>query len=115
MPSLYQTYLLLSLVALQLVSAAAVGRDASSGAFRVELVPKTRPSFKNGLAAYAKALRKYAHHSDVTDEVLAQAQALADASSVVATSVDGDIEYIAPVKIGSQTFQLDFDTGSSDL
>ncbi|KAK3380644.1 penicillopepsin [Lasiosphaeria ovina] len=34
---------------------------------------------------------------------------------VTATPEQGDIEYLAPVTIGGQTLDLDFDTGSSDL
>lgn len=34
---------------------------------------------------------------------------------VAATPEAGDVEYLAPVEIGGQTLNLDFDTGSSDL
>jgi len=34
---------------------------------------------------------------------------------VTATPEQGDIEYLSPVKIGGQTLNLDFDTGSADL
>nr|POE50048.1 putative aspergillopepsin a-like aspartic endopeptidase [Quercus suber] len=36
-------------------------------------------------------------------------------SEVNATPESGDREYLAPVSIGGQTFDLDFDTGSADL
>ncbi|KAM7194551.1 penicillopepsin [Naviculisporaceae sp. PSN 640] len=39
----------------------------------------------------------------------------ADAGIVAATPIGNDIEYLAPVTIGGQTLNLDFDTGSSDL
>jgi aspergillopepsin I len=43
------------------------------------------------------------------------AQVKAATGSVTATPASDDSEYLCPVTIGSQTFQLDFDTGSSDL
>ncbi|OAA67099.1 extracellular aspartic proteinase [Niveomyces insectorum RCEF 264] len=39
----------------------------------------------------------------------------AHAGSVANTPTAGDVEYLAPVTIGGQTLNLDFDTGSSDL
>lgn len=109
MPPSYTNILLFASVVSPLASAA-VARNAPLGSFRVDLVPKGNSTAKNGLMAYAKALRKFAHHSNVTDDILSKADRLADASSVVATPVNGDIEYISPVTIGDQTFQLDFDT-----
>ncbi|KAK1758822.1 penicillopepsin [Echria macrotheca] len=42
-------------------------------------------------------------------------KASAGAGVVTATPENGDIAYLAPVTIGGQTLNLDFDTGSSDL
>lgn len=39
----------------------------------------------------------------------------AGTGTVAATPEAGDVEYLAPVTIGGQTLNLDFDTGSSDL
>lgn len=115
MPSIYQSLLLLS-AASSLTSAAVLKeRTPASGAFRFETVPKARSTVRNGFDAYAKVLRKYAHLADDTAAVVSKAAALANSSSVVASSVDGDIEYIVPVRIGTQTFQIDIDSGSSDL
>ncbi|KAJ4391832.1 hypothetical protein N0V93_005452 [Gnomoniopsis smithogilvyi] len=115
MPPLYKYLLWISPFLSQLTNAAPAERHVSSGSFRVEQAAKTRSTARNGLAAYAKALKKYAHHANNTDEIMSQAAALVEASSVVTTPVDGDVLYITPVTIGSQTFELDFDTGSSDL
>lgn len=116
MPSLCKYLFLISPFVLQLTGAAPTEKHASSsGSFRIEQVAKEGSTARNGLAAYAKALRKYAHHANNTDEIMSQAAALVDASSVVTTPVQGDALYITPVTIGSQTFELDIDTGSSDL
>lgn len=115
MYSLYKYLFILSPLLPQLTSAATLGRQANSGSFRVDQVARTRPAARNGLAAYAKVLRKYAHHANNTDAIISQAAALVAASSVVTTPVDGDELYITPVTIGGQTFELDIDTGSSDL
>lgn len=114
MPSLYP-YLLLLAPFVSQIAAAPSERQASSGSFRVEQVAKANPAPRNGLAAYAKVLRKYAHHANSTDDVISKAAALVAASSVITTPVQGDALYITPVTIGSQTFELDIDTGSSDL
>ncbi|KAK3353916.1 penicillopepsin [Lasiosphaeria hispida] len=44
-----------------------------------------------------------------------QAKNTTGVGSVTATPEQGDIEYLAPVTIGGQTINLDFDSGSSDL
>jgi aspergillopepsin I len=73
------------------------------------------PNYKaNGPAAYAKALAKFGQ-TEAASKVL-DAVAAVSSGSVTATPADAyDSEYLCPVKIGSQTFKLDFDTGSSDL
>ena len=47
--------------------------------------------------------------------VNASSQAPAGTGLVVNTPEQGDVEYLAPVTIGGQTVNLDFDSGSSDL
>ena len=77
------------------------------------------PKFeRNGAAAFAHALNKY--HAPATKVQAVQAAATgaaaaASSGSVTATPQQYDSEYLCPVTIGSQTFTLDFDTGSSDL
>jgi hypothetical protein len=39
----------------------------------------------------------------------------AGSGTVVATPEQGDVEYLAPISIGGQTMNMDFDSGSSDL
>lgn len=43
------------------------------------------------------------------------ANATGQSGSVTATPEENDVEFLSPVKIGGQTVNLDFDTGSSDL
>ena len=86
----------------------------TSPPFRIDMVPKTHQTVRNGPASYLKALRKFGGGEDRIS-FASKAIGSAAASSVVATPADNDLEYTCPVKIGSQTFQLDFDTGSSDL
>ncbi|GAM84866.1 hypothetical protein ANO11243_028680 [Dothideomycetidae sp. 11243] len=45
----------------------------------------------------------------------AAAAAASQSGTVAANDVPYDVAYISPVTIGSQTFNMDFDTGSSDL
>ena len=88
---------------------AAPTEEKRAAPFTVNLVPKTKQSPRNGYTALAKTLAKYGASPEVV------AVAAAGAGSVTATPAEDDEEYTAPVTIGSQTFQLDFDTGSSDL
>lgn len=104
--------LLFALAVLRLASGIPM-REKSLPAFRVDMVPKTNYRPMSGPAAYLKALKKYGGIENLG--VLSEATALADANPVPATPVHGDSEYITPVTIGGQTYQLDFDTGSSDL
>ena len=71
----------------------------------------------NGAKALFKALRKYGAHEKATE--VYSAILAASSGTVTATPADAyDSEYLCPVTVGTtstQTFQLDFDTGSSDL
>ena len=79
-------------------------------------VPK--PFKVAGPIALARAYGKYAN---VGAKVPAVVQAAAvnasqfDNGAVPASPEANDLEYLAPVTIGGQTLNLDFDTGSSDL
>ena len=65
----------------------------------------------NGTNAYTKAFFKFSKPMPHT-----LAAAIGNDGSVTATPPDSlDSEYLCPVDIDGQTFQLDFDTGSSDL
>ncbi|KAI9750506.1 MAG: hypothetical protein M4579_006442 [Chaenotheca gracillima] len=84
---------------------------------------------RNGRAALQRALTKYGFSlPDVLDGTLAQwltnpttvsdapqPTSTGDNGDVAATPEENDAEYLAPVTIGGQKLNLDFDTGSSDL
>lgn len=50
-----------------------------------------------------------------TNGTVAAANGTAGVGTVAATPEQGDIEYLAPIQIGGQTMNMDFDSGSSDL
>lgn len=92
-------------------------------------LPKRSPGFsieqtrnsgyvRNGLAEYKKALIKFGAHEHAAR--IGNINAPAD-GNVTATPDDNgsglgvDVEYTCPVNINGQVFNLDFDTGSSDL
>ncbi|KAF2157406.1 aspartic proteinase II-1 [Myriangium duriaei CBS 260.36] len=60
-------------------------------------------------------LRTYQKFNVKAPSQIKSAAAAAQTGSVAANNVPYDVAYISPVTIGSQTFNLDFDTGSSDL
>jgi hypothetical protein len=64
---------------------------------------------KDGVKAILKAYRKYQWEHPL------DAPTGANDGSIAANPEQYDIEYLCPVKIGGQTMNLDFDTGSSDL
>lgn len=93
--------------------------NTNSGSF--ELKQSANPNFgsRNGPQALANAYAKYG--KPVPEHVaLAAAKnsnSKRSSGTAVANSIQGDLEYLVDVKIGSpaQTLKLDFDTGSSDL
>ncbi|KAJ2900974.1 eukaryotic aspartyl protease [Zalerion maritima] len=102
------------------------GGDGSSG-FAISQIANSK-HVRNGPVSLAKAYRKYGvTFSDELSSAIANQNLSAsrisrllrarDSGEVVATPEEYDIEYLAPVEIGTpaQTLQLDFDTGSSDL
>lgn len=86
-----------------------------SKAFSIKQVPRSLEDTvpRNGPEAYARALAKYGASTAHIDIV---ARAAVSASGDVAGTPPSyaDVEYDCPVTIGSQTFKLDLDTGSSD-
>lgn len=71
--------------------------------------------FKNGAVQRMKAYNKYAHVGAVAPSHVAAAAAAAQSGSVDANPEQYDSSYLCPVTVGSQTLNLDFDTGSADL
>ena len=72
---------------------------------------RTQSFRKSGPVALARVYRKFGqklpgHIADAASNAT---------DSVTATPSDADSEYTAVVNIGGQDFNLDFDTGSSDL
>ena len=98
--------------ALLAVAAAAPTQQKRNNGFIIH--QSANPTYTaNGPAEYAAALYKYGA-KDAASKVVSAVQA-SGSGSVTATPQQYDSEYLCPVTIGSQTFQLDFDTGSSDL
>lgn len=88
-----------------------VGRST----FSVQQVPVNATSIKKApvhqlLAVY----NKYAKAGAVAPSAVVAA-ASAQTGTVVASPTSDDSEYLCPVKVGSSTLNLDFDTGSADL
>ena len=80
--------------------------------FTVEQVDHSQGQLTAGQHLMLKTYKKFGATppSEVVEAAAAQT------GSVTATPGDQyDSEYLAPVTIGSQTINLDFDTGSSDL
>ncbi|EGR45291.1 uncharacterized protein TRIREDRAFT_68662 [Trichoderma reesei QM6a] len=133
------TALFLGLIAL--VSASAIPIHQKRGSFKVER--RANPNFtgNDGLKAMAKAYRKFgwtmpqdlkdalavreaavkarraaaAAGGNQTQPAPAAQPASGQVGSVTNTPEGNDVEFLSPVKIGGQTLNLDFDTGSSDL
>jgi len=83
------------------------------GAFTVEQVPN--PNYLMPMPGAIAALKVHQKFNKAGVPASVAAAAAAAAGSVTATPQQYDSEYLSPVKVGSQTFQLDFDTGTSAL
>ncbi|EWG55631.1 hypothetical protein FVEG_13605 [Fusarium verticillioides 7600] len=71
---------------------------------------------RNGIAALGKIYRKY--HIDLPEYLKSSLLARRDSTSTVTNKpIENNAEWLTPVQIGNppRTFQMDLDTGSSDL
>ena len=110
---------------LSLTSAVPTKRSSSLEAgFKVEQVANPNFSGRHGPSHLAKAANKYGFDLPSKTTVSAFTSAVSAAiagvnSTAVGASpvgLNGEIdEFLSPVTIGGQQFNLDFDTGSSDL
>jgi len=87
---------------------------AGRATFKVDQVSRGQV-LKNGPIQMMKAYNKYAHVGATAPSEVVAAAAAAQSGSVAANPEQYDEAYLCPVKVGSQTLQLDFDTGSADL
>lgn len=72
----------------------------------------------DGFAALGKAYRKYGWEMPEglsNDTQVPQMKNGGGEGTVKATPEEGDVSFLAPIKVGGQTLMMDFDTGSSDL
>ncbi|KAF7558365.1 hypothetical protein G7046_g5807 [Stylonectria norvegica] len=127
------TRTLLSLIVFSLLAlVSAAPSRIQKRSFKVERVPNSKFTGRNGPRALAKAYRKFgvALPQGLVDVLESQKAAKASSlgrrvnggntstgqtGSVKATPEANDVAFLSPVSIGGQTLNLDFDTGSSDL
>ena len=109
---------------LSLTSAAPTKRSSSLAAgFTVEQVANPNFSGRHGPSHYAKAALKYGFEVSYKTSASTLTGAAMIAGSIAPGSIganpvgSGGVidEFVCPVTIGGQKFQLDFDSGSSDL
>jgi len=101
MPSLQQITAATALLGL---AAAVPVQEKRATAFKLDQVKNTNYSSASPASQYQGALSKWAARTNKSIKP----------GSVTATPQPQDSEYLCPVTIGSQKFNLDFDTGSSD-
>jgi hypothetical protein len=97
-------------------------RQIQKRSFKVERIRNPNFVKRNGTAALAKAYVK--HGIAMPEELIASLNKLKNAATtssgqgegnVTTTEVRGGVEFVAPIQIGRQTLNVDFDSGSSDL
>lgn len=140
MQSFLRVFALLGFLAALVAAAPSPANIQRRGVFSVERVRNNNFQGHNGPRQLLKSLKKYrmnippalmdairnqsatdaaAPVADKAAKVNAAAAgnttAAAGTGLVAATPEQGDVEYLAPVNIGGQTLNLDFDSGSSDL
>lgn len=114
------SFVLTAGLSLTTIAIAAPTARAAGNSFSVEQVKNTKFS-RNGPLALAKVYRKY--NATLPEGLAAMVKKIKNANkrrssgSATTTPNEGDSEWLTPVQIGSpaKTFNLDFDTGSSDL
>src|SRR5690242_4737315 len=99
------------LVALSAVTSAFPSKKQTSGV-TVRQIARPRLAPYSPASEYTKALRKFSgldiEEADITGDILALSN-----GSAPADPEPFDLEYLTPVKVGDQTLNLNFDTGSS--
>lgn len=88
--------------------------------YRMNIPPELMDAIKSQSAAATTADKltnsaKVNAAGNTTSAATNVTAAAAGTGVVAATPEQGDVEYLAPVNIGGQTINLDFDSGSSDL
>lgn len=88
--------------------------------YRMNIPPELMDAIKSQSAAAPTADKltnsaKVNAAGNTTSAATNVTAAAAGTGVVAATPEQGDVEYLAPVNIGGQTINLDFDSGSSDL
>lgn len=133
------TLLITFAVARPAVPAAPAAPVQKRGTFKVERVKNKAFNGHSGTKQLTKALKKYgmpippelstilesiesrkkksssSSTSSNATGVTAAANATSETGDVAATPESGDSEFLAPISIGGQTMNMDFDSGSSDL
>ena len=82
--------------------------------FTIHQVSNNGPYRKSGHSQYYKSLNKFSASSEKL-QVVSKALQNAQPGSVTATPYTYDAEYTSSLTVGSQTFNVTLDTGSSDL
>lgn len=105
-----------AVLALSGVVAAAPTQIVGRSQFKVSQVASNSTVYKNGALQMMKTYNKYASKGAVAPAHVVAAAADAEQSgTVTATPEQYDSAYLIPVQVGSNTLNLDLDTGSSDL
>ncbi|KAK3072430.1 hypothetical protein LTR53_006844 [Teratosphaeriaceae sp. CCFEE 6253] len=103
-----------ALVASATLAFAAPAQLVGRKTFKIEQVAAGKV-FKSGPVAMMKTYNKYAKIGAVAPSYVSSAAAAAQSGEVAANPEQYDESYLCPVKVGGQTLNLDFDTGSADL
>ena len=123
MHNLMSSALCAALLLLETASAAPGYVKRPSATLRIERQATGRRIQRNGASAMKKSFMKYGlvipeMYSNASSKTKADLFSLAETGQTGVTTntpVGGDAEFLAPISIGGQTINMDFDTGSSDL
>lgn len=117
MPSLKLAAVAATLFSLS-IAAPTTKRDSTVQGFKVAQVSNPNYTGRDINAALARVARKYGFSRTATSSNSARATPGGNDTTAPADPVGSGntiLEYLTPVTIGDQTFNIDFDTGSSDL